>query len=83
MSFLNFEKIQSRSKLHHPILKFFLNIPTGFLYTVILLMGGAFGMRFNAYQIKLPNFLGLAYIISIGLLGISCSAFILNFIFEL
>lgn len=83
MNFLNYDRIIDRNKLHHPVITFFLNIPTGFLYTIILLMGGAFGMRFNAYQIKLPNFLGLMYIISIGLLGISCSAFILNFIFEL
>ncbi len=83
ISFLNYEKIKARFKLHHPILSFCLNIPTGFLYTLILLIGGAFGMGFNSSQIKFPNFIGLIYIISIGLLGISCTAFMLNYIFEL
>ncbi len=83
MKYLDHSKIVERHKLHHPLLDFFLNIPTGFLYTVILLAGGAFGIKFNSDQIRFPNFIGMLYIISIGLLGISCSAFLLKFIFNL
>lgn len=83
MSFLNYEKIRERAQLHHPILNFFLNIPTGLIYTIILLIGGVFGMGFSSSEIKIPNFIGMVYIISAGLLGLSCSAFILNFIFKL
>ena len=75
MKFLDIRKVNERHKLHNPILTFFLNIPTGFMYTTILLLGGAFGIKFNSDQIKLPTFLGILYIISVGLLGISCSAF--------
>jgi uncharacterized protein YjbI with pentapeptide repeats len=82
MDFLDYQKVLDRNKLNHPLLSFFMNLPTGFLYTVVLLIGGAFGMKFNSSQIKFPGFLGLTYIISIGLLGISCSAFILNLIFS-
>lgn len=83
MKYLNHAKIVERYRLHHPCLAFFLNIPTGFLYTVILLAGGAFGIKFNSDQIRFPNFVGMLYIVSIGLLGISCSAFIVKFIFDL
>jgi hypothetical protein len=83
MNFLNYDRVQEHRTLHHPFLGFFLNLPTGFCYTVILLMGGAFGIKFNSSQIKLPGFLGLIYIITIGLIGISFSAFILNLIIDL
>lgn len=83
MKYLNYSKVSERYKLHHPLLAFFLNIPTGFLYTVILLVGGAFGIKFSSDQLRFPNFIGMLYIISVGLLGISCSAFVLKFIFDL
>ncbi|MCW3102339.1 MAG: Uncharacterized protein JWO09_779 [Bacteroidetes bacterium] len=83
MKYLNLLRINEYYKLHHPVLAFFLSMPTGFLYTVILLVGGAFGIKFSSDQIRFPSFIGMLYIISVGLLGISCSAFVIKFIFDL
>jgi len=83
MKYLNLLRIKEYYKLHHPVLAFFLSLPTGFLYTVILLVGGAFGIKFSSDQIRFPSFIGMLYIISVGLLGISCSAFVIKFIFDL
>jgi hypothetical protein len=83
IGFLNVASVEERMHMHHPVIAYFLNFPTAFLYTLVLLIGGAFGMSFRADQIKFPGFFGLIYIISISLIGISCSAFIINFIFHL
>lgn len=83
IGFLNVASVDEHRNLHHPVIGYFLTFPTAFLYTVVLLIGGAFGMSFRADQIKFPGFFGLIYIISISLMGIACSAFIINFIFHL